>query len=289
MKCGVPQGSVLGPLLFLIYINDLSIAIKYSSTTNFADDTFLLLHGNNLKKMTKQINIDLKLLCNWLRANKISLNAGKTELLIFHSKRKKLEYNIKIKINGQRIFPSSSVKYLGLYVDEYLEWSKHCDVLSPKLSRALGMLSRIRHFVPKETLHNIYHAIFSSILNYGSIVWGQKSNNSVQRIEKLQNRALRVLNFAQFQAHSMPLYQNSKIIKFLDTVKMKNLCLIHDYFNKMMPLVLREWFEFTPSEDLHRYPSTGANLFKLNVPKIKKSLMENIALLSKVSKIGTTL
>ena len=193
----------------------------------------------------------------------------KLNYLYFTQNEKKLEYNIKIKINGQRIFPSSSVKYLGLYVDEYLEWSKHCDVLSPKLSRALGMLSRIRHFVPKETLHNIYHAIFSSILNYGSIVWGQKSNNSVQRIEKLQNRALRVLNFAQFQAHSMPLYQNSKIIKFLDTVKMKNLCLIHDYFNKMMPLVLREWFEFTPSEDLHQYPSTGANLFKLKVPKIK--------------------
>ncbi len=269
MDCGVPQGSVLGPLLFLIYINDLNVAINFSSTTHFADDTFLLLHGTNPKKMAKQMNIDLKLLCNWLRANKISLNASKTELLIFRSNRKTIFYDIKIKIDGKRIFPSTSVKYLGIYVDEHLNWTHHCDILSPKLSRAVGMLSRIRHFVPKSTLHNIYHAIFSSILNYGSIVWGQKINNSIKRIEKVQNKALRILNFAPFRAHSNPLFYESKILKFSDTVKMKNIGLIHDYFNKMIPLILQQWFKFIPSEDLHHYPSSGANLFKLKVPIIK--------------------
>ena len=91
MKYGVPQGSVLGPLLFLIYINDLHKAIKYSTVHHFADDTNLLVVGKNLEIIQKQINRDLKLLCNWLRANKISLNASKTELIIFRDPRKKIQ------------------------------------------------------------------------------------------------------------------------------------------------------------------------------------------------------
>ena len=267
MECGVPQGSVLGPLLFLVYINDLNVAIHFSSTTHFADDTCLLLHGTNPKKMTKQMNIDLKLLRNWLRANKISLNASKTELLIFRSVRKNIDYDMRIKIDGKRIFPSSFVKYLGLYVDEHLNWSYHC--VAPKLSRAVGMLSKIRHYVPWLTLLNIYHAIFSSILNYGSIVWGQKVGSSAGRIQTIQNKAVRVLNFAPFRSRSDPLYHDSKILKFSDTVKMKNICLIYDYLNKTIPLVLREWFKFVPSAELHQYPSSGAKLFKLKVPKVR--------------------
>ena len=101
MNYGVPQGSVLGPLLFLVYINDLHKAIKYSTVHHFADDTNLLVVGKNLEIIQKQINRDLKLLCNWLRANKISLNASKTELIIFRDPRKKIQRELKIKINGK--------------------------------------------------------------------------------------------------------------------------------------------------------------------------------------------
>ena len=89
MKHGVPQGSVLGPLLFLIYINDLHKSIKYCSVRHFADDTNFLISNNSPKKIQDHVNSDLKHLCRWLRANKISLNKSKTELLIFKHLNKK--------------------------------------------------------------------------------------------------------------------------------------------------------------------------------------------------------
>ena len=101
MKYGVPQGSVLGPLLFLLYINDLHKAIKFSTTHHFADDTNLLYTGKSLKKIKKHVNIDLKLLCKWLKANKISLNASKRELIIFRDPRKKAHMKLKLSLMGK--------------------------------------------------------------------------------------------------------------------------------------------------------------------------------------------
>ena len=152
MKYGVPQGSVLGPLLFLIYINDLNNAIKHSITHHFADDTNLLLSNVSIKKLQKQVNLDLKSLCKWLKSNKISLNASKTELLLFRHPNKKINYEIKIKIDGKKIIPSDSVKYLGIIIDSHLNWHQQANVLAPKLSRAIGMLMKIRHYVDSKTL-----------------------------------------------------------------------------------------------------------------------------------------
>ena len=106
MKHGVPQGSVLGPLLFLIYINDLHKSIKYCNVHHFADDTNLLISKNSPKRLQKYLNLHLKNLCKWLRANKISLNASKTVLLIFKHPNKKINHEFRIKMNGKRLHPS---------------------------------------------------------------------------------------------------------------------------------------------------------------------------------------
>ena len=205
---GVPQGSVLGPLLFLLYINDLNKAMKYCRTIHFADDTSLLLKHKSLKKMKKQLNFDLHNLSKWLDANKISLNASKTELLIFRHPRKKINYILKVKLNGKLLRPSNYVKYLGMYIDSNLNWNVNTNILAAKLSRSLGMLSKIRHYVNLETLRSIYFAIFSSHLLYGSIVWAQNSDSqNVRRISRLQNRALRIINFAKYRDHADPSFK----------------------------------------------------------------------------------
>ena len=173
IKHGVPQGSVLGPLLFLVYINDLHKSIKYCTVRHFADDTNLLISSNSPKQLQSYLNSDLKCLCKWLRANKICLNTSKTELLIFRHPNKKPNYEFKIKMNGKKLYPSKFVKYLGVLIDSHLNFSFHINSISTRLSRAIGMLEKIRYYVMKDTLRSIYFGMFSSILTYGCQIWGQ--------------------------------------------------------------------------------------------------------------------
>ena len=120
VKYGVPQGSVLGLLHFLIFINDLNIAIKNSETFHFADDTYLLNIKDSIKKINKVVSKDLKFLIQWLQTDKISLNVAKTEAIIFRSKKKQLDFDLNLKICGKKLQASSYVKYLGIYLDKCL-------------------------------------------------------------------------------------------------------------------------------------------------------------------------
>ena len=164
INCGVPQGSVLGPLLFLLYINDLNQAIKFCKVHHFADDTNLLCHSNSIKKLNKLVNADLKHLVNWLNANKISLNVKKTEMVIFKSKQKKLEGDLKIKLCSKRLYPTKSVKYLGVKIDTNLTWQHHVNDPSIKLNRANALLCKMRKYVSPKILRSIYFAIFDCYL-----------------------------------------------------------------------------------------------------------------------------
>ena len=147
INCGIPQGSVLGPLLFLLYINDLNQAIKFCKVHHFADDTNLLCLSNSIKKLNKLVNTDLKHLVNWLNANKVPLNIKKTEMVIFKSNQKKFEGDLKIKLSGKRLYPTESVKYLGVKIDTTLSWQYHVNDLSIKLNRANVLLFKMRNML----------------------------------------------------------------------------------------------------------------------------------------------
>ena len=170
---GVPQGSVLGPLLFLIFTNDLHKAIKNSDVHLFADDTNLLYSNKSLKKINKHINQDLSFLSKWLRSNKISLNTSKTEIIIFRPKRKTIQKHLNFRISGQQIKTITHVKYLGIHLDQHLDWNLNMTTLQSKLNRAIGLLSKIRHYVPKFLLRTLYFTLFNSHLIYACQVWGQ--------------------------------------------------------------------------------------------------------------------
>ena len=250
---GVPQGSILGPLLFLIYINDLNKCIKHATAYHYADDTNLLLIDNSLKKLNQHMNHDLASLVNWLRANKISLNAKKTELILFKNKHTRFTKHLNFRISGQKIEPTNTIKYLGIKLDDKLNFKAHHCELSLKLSRANGMLAKIRHFVNYETLINIYHAIFASHLTYACQVWGQTKDQSFNRIIILQNKALKVLHFQKPHFHTNILFQLSRILKIADQIELLNCQLVWDHLYGDLPQKLKSYF--TLSNEQHQTQS----------------------------------
>ena len=178
------KGSDLGSLLFLLYKNELNQAIKFCKVHHFADDTDLLL-CNSIKKLNKLVNADLKHLANWLNANKISLNVKIFEMVIFKSKQKKFEGDSKIKLCGKRLYPTESVKYLGVKIDTNLSWQYHVNDFSIKLNRANALLFKMRKYVSLEILRSIYFPIFDSYLSYCCLAWAQNCI-TIQRIIILQ-------------------------------------------------------------------------------------------------------
>ena len=248
--CGDPQGFTLGTLLFLIYINDLNCAISYCLVHHFADDTNLLNYNNSVKRMNKQVNQDLKNLTNWLNANKICLNVSKTEVVLFKSSRKLTDVPLKLKLNGKRLYPTNSVKYLGINIDENLTWKQQISDIAIKLNKANGILSKLRHFIDRKTLKSIYHAIFEPHLYYSSLVWTQISD-SVKRLFVLQKKFLWIIYFLNNNAHASPLFRELNILKLPDGISQENCLFINKYFNKCLCTIFKNWF--TISSDFHTY------------------------------------
>ena len=167
INIGVPQGSVLGPILFLIYINDLSSCSNFV-TTLYADDSVLTLSHKNIYCLQNILNCELPKINSWLKSNQLSLNVDKTHFLLF-TKRK---HEIAVEINGSKIKQTDCVKYLGVHFDNKLCWIKHVEHLETKLSAASGTFYKLRQYLPLNVLTSLYYSIVYSYLQYAIICWG---------------------------------------------------------------------------------------------------------------------
>ena len=195
ITCGVPQGSILGPLLFLIYINDLPNSLQYSSARMFADDTTLTASGKSISELQVTINHDLANVKQWLSANKLSLNLIKTEYLLIGSRHN---------INNISAVPNVSVgdvpikrvretKALGVCIDEFLSWDKHIDKIAKKVSSGIGAIRKLKSCVDRNTLICAYNALILPHFDYCCEVWDTIGVTLSDRLQKLQNRAARVI------------------------------------------------------------------------------------------------
>ena len=163
--CGVPQGSVLGPLLFLIYVNDMHRSSNKLDFYLFADDTNLLYADKDLNNLETIVNEELLRLCEWLNSHKLSLNIAKSNFVIFHPYQHKVDHNVSLEIFDNNSRQSVSlerktyVKYLGVLIDGNLSWKQHIDYISMKISKGIGIIARLRHLIPFSALLNIYRSL----------------------------------------------------------------------------------------------------------------------------------
>ena len=205
VTCGVPQGSILGPLLFLIYINDLPNCLNYAMPRMFADDTNVSYAADSLNELQNVLNSELKSLHNWLITNRLSLNIAKTEFMTIGSRQKLRTIDdvitIKIIINFKsEINRVDSVKSLGVYIDNHLTWTKHIDKISKKIASAIGALKRIRPYITTNTAVQVYQALIQPHFDYCCSVWDGLGETLSCEMQKLQNRAARVIMRANYDA-----------------------------------------------------------------------------------------
>ena len=183
---GVPQGSILGPLLFLIYINDLPNCLDISCAKMFADDTNITVPGCTFAELEQATNSELNNLYNWLKANKLSLNIAKTEFMVISTRQRFLAENcseINIQLDGHPISRVEHTKSLGLNIDDRLSWSNHIKDLCRKISSAIGALRRIRPLISQSTAVQLYNALIQPHFDYCTPVWNGLSSYLCEKLQ----------------------------------------------------------------------------------------------------------
>ena len=170
----------------------------------------------------------------------------KTELVLFHSKNKKITSRLTIKIKGTKIFLSNFVKYLGILIDSKLNWKKHISELTKKLNRATAILAKVRHYVNKSTLKSLYFSLFQSHLNYGCLVWGFAQQGLINKIFRIQKRAIRLITFSKYKCNSSRLFHELGILKIKDHILLCRYDFVHDWIHLRLPQTFNNIFDKKP-------------------------------------------
>ena len=201
VQCGIPQGSCLGPLLFILYVNDFEQCLQKSSTNMYADDTSITCSAKDIEELCNDLKTEGKNIAEWMRQNKLSLNTNKTEYMVIGHKRRinHIQGEINVEINGEKIQRAHEVKYLGVTIDENLSWNKQYKKLKCKLKSGLSSLRKLKNILPQSKLDQVYRALFESHLRYGDELWGSLSTTKLEHLQRLQDRAQTLIESAKFE------------------------------------------------------------------------------------------
>ena len=242
----------------LIYINDLP---KISDTLNFflfADDTNIYYEAENLQDLERIVNKELKWLHQWLCVNRLALNISKTNFAIFHPYNKPLRELITIKINKKAITEEKYVKYLCVLIDSSLSWKTHIDNLVKKISRAIGIMYKVRYYVNHTILKNLYYSLVYPYLLYAIQVWGSAFAEHTQKIIILQKKVVRLIAFQDKPpgyngplASTDSLFKDLNILKIEDIYKIRTLQFIYNCLNGISPKQFKSWFKL--KKDVHKH------------------------------------
>ena len=228
---GTPQGSCLGPLLFLIFINDLHYSVIHGTSILFADDTTLLHSHQDLDQLKILVEEDLTRLMDWFKANKLTLNIGKTDCLLFNFRNKPQQ--LTINIGPHTLDCSDTVKFLGVWIDNKLNWNKHINTLIAKLKKNTNLLKLSNKFFTKPTKKLICYAHIYSHLTYGILVWGNMmKQTTLNRIQKIMNTCLKLITG---KTPTPEQFRKEKMLRLHELIQLENKKLGYQLANKQLP------------------------------------------------------
>ena len=244
----VLQGSILGPILFLCFINDLPNCTILSSFL-FADDTAVLASHKNIPELVNIVNSELQKITNWLRTNRMAINVSKTKFILFRTRGKKIDpLQLKIFLNTNEIgkpedpsliFPLERVhtdhanpemrtyKLLGIHFDEYLSFDQHVSFLCAKLAKMLFCIKRAVNYLTENSLKSLYVAFIQSNLLYCSSIVGCTSKTNIQKIVKIQKKAIRVVTKSKYNDHTSPLFLRLNLMNYENIISYNRLVFMH--------------------------------------------------------------
>jgi hypothetical protein len=235
IKRGVPQGSILGPLLFLIFINDIYTCTSAFNFILFADDTTLSKSINkNItpEQLSHDINIELQKINEWLKCNKLALNTKKSKYMLFHFKQRQSNVkDLSIKINNVKIERVNNFNLLGVTIDENITWNAHVNKISNKIAKINSVLARLKNAVPLNTLKTIYTSLMLPHYNYGNTLWGK----NIKRLFLLQKKAVRNICRTKYNAHTDALFKRLKLLKLEDISRLNCLKVYYKYVHNNLP------------------------------------------------------
>ena len=232
LNIGVPQGSILGPLLFLIYFEDLCSVSETGNEILFADDATIYDSGSNYYEIIVRMNLTLEKISKWLIANKLTANIIKTEGMIFS--KVNITYPLPpLKLYGEPLIFSTTFKLLGLILDSKLTWKQQLSTIESRLSRACGVLYSIRRKITRSVARVIYMSIAYSHLMYGNTLWSAASQSHLEKIFIKQKKLIRLIMKKKRNTHTNPLFVKLKLLKLTDICKVNTLLFMFKTLNNL--------------------------------------------------------